>query len=194
MSKRKGFKIGILFTSMLLFLLFFMNPHVLASDTKYVTEVVPYDIVVPSTVINNVVESLRNTTRNYNDGSYQGTLSFVSISEWSEKLEVVYPDASHYRYTFKITYGGYVTRYAPADTKEVTVTIPYEISVPNTVINNVLKSFETSTYQYNSDGYSGTLSFLRLDGLTQTFVASYPGYSLYRYKFNVTYSGTVTRN
>lgn len=191
MCKKIGFKIGILFTFMLLFLLAAKAPGVLAAETKSVTVTVPQSFVVPTTVINNVMQSISNSTYNYNDGDYKGTLQYAGISDWSESFYAQYPNTILYRYTFNVIYSGTVTEIEHI-TKTITISVPQSATVPRAVINNVLQSISNSTYSYDDGTFRGTLSCAGISDVTETFYMQYPDVILYRYTFNVTYTGTVT--
>lgn len=191
MCKKISFKIGILFTFMLLFLFTFKSPDVLASDSKFVTVSVPQSIVVPNTVIGNVMQSISNSTYNYNDGAYKGTLQYAGVSDWTETLYAQYPDMALYTYTFNVSYSGTVSVIEKV-TKTVTVTVPQSIVVPNTVINNVMQSIANGTYNYDDGGFRGTLSYVGISNWAEAIYAQYPDVTIYRYTFDVTYTGTVT--
>ena len=191
MCKKISFKIGILFTFMLLFLFTFKSPDALASDSKFVTVSVPQSIVVPNTVIGNVMQSISNSTYNYNDGAYKGTLQYAGVSDWTETLYAQYPDMALYTYTFNVSYSGTVSVIEKV-TKTVTVTVPQSIVVPNTVINNVMQSIANGTYNYDDGSFRGTLSYVGISNWAEAIYAQYPDVTIYRYTFDVTYTGTVT--
>lgn len=193
MFRKLGFKISICFSLALLFLLSFKFTNAYAEETRDVTVTVPQSITVPDTVINNVLQSISTSTYNYDDGSYKGTLNYSGISGMTQTLYAQYPDYTLYTYSFNIIYTGTVTKYTViVTTKDVSVTVSYNITVPDTVINNILQSISNSTYNYDDGSFKGTLHFVSISGMTQTLYAQYPNYTLYTYSFNVTYSGTVT--
>ncbi|HWT76686.1 MAG TPA: hypothetical protein VN258_18465 [Mobilitalea sp.] len=192
MLKKSTFKLGLCFAFLFLFLVSFKSTNAYAAETKDVTVTVHQNVTVPDTVISNVLQSISTSTYSYDDGSYKGTLNYSGISGMSQTFYAQYPSYTLYTYSFDVTYSGTVTKYVPVTTKDVTVTVHYNINVPNTVINNVLQSISSSTYSYDDGSYKGTLNYAGISGMTQTFYAQYPSYTIYTYSFDVIYAGTAT--
>ncbi|MDF2842839.1 MAG: hypothetical protein K0R00_1265 [Herbinix sp.] len=192
MFKKVGFKLVLCCAFAFLFLLAGKSATVLAEESKVVSVTVPQSVTVPNTVINQVLQSIANSSYTYDDGSFKGTLPYAGRSSLTQTLVAQYPDMTLYNYTFTVTYTGTVVKYTQPSTKEVAVSIPYTISVPDNVISNVLQSISTSSYSYDDGTYRGTLPCTGISNVTATFVASYPNYNLYSYSFTVYYAGTVT--
>jgi len=170
-----------------------MNTNVLAVDTKVVIVTVPQSVTVPPMIINNILLTISNSSYYYNDGSYKGTLSFSSFSGMTSSLAVQYPDKRIYTYYFNVIYSGTVMAYSLPPTKDVSVSVPYSITVPNTVLSNIILSISNSSYHYDNESYEGKLCYFGMNEITKTFVAQYPSYAIYTYSFTVTYTGTVTK-
>ncbi len=192
MFKKVGFKLVLCSVLAFLFLFIGNSSTALAEESKIVSVTEPRSVTVPDTAINQVLQSIANTSYNYDDGSFRGILPYAGRSSLTQTLVTKYPDMTIYNYTFTVTYTGTVVSYTQPSTKEVAVSVPYTISVPDYVISNVLQSISNSTYNYDDGTYSGTLTFAGYSSVSSTFVASYPGYNIYSYSFTVYYAGTVT--
>ncbi len=192
MFRKVGFKLVLCSVLAFLFLLVGNSSTALAEESKIVSVTEPRSVTVPDTAINQVLQSIANTSYNYDDGSFRGTLPYAGRSSLTQTLVAIYPDMTIYNYTFSVTYTGTVVSYSQPSTKEVAVSVPYTISVPDYVISNIMQIISNSTYNYDDGTYSGTLPFTGYSSVSSTFVASYPGYNIYSYSFTVYYAGTVT--
>ncbi len=193
MTRKISFKMVLLFAFALFVLFSFTSTKAFAAETKEVTVTVPTTVTCPSTVIGNVLQSISTSTYSYDDGSYKGTLSFVSISNLTATLYATYPDMTMYTYSFIRTYSGTVTAYELPATMEVTAIRAYDITAPLDAVDSIKLAMANSTYAYDDGTYKGTLSYVSITSWTQTVSPQYPNTTLYRFTFNVNYAGTVTK-
>lgn len=79
--------------------------------TKTVTATRHYDITAPAEAFNSIQQGIASSTYSYDDGSFKGTLNYVSLSNWSATPSQQYPGTTLYHITFDVTYSGTVTSY-----------------------------------------------------------------------------------
>jgi hypothetical protein len=79
--------------------------------TISVTATRAYDIVAPLIAIDSIRQSMASSTYSYDDGSYRGTLSYVSLTNWSQTYAYEYPGIVLYHFTFNVNYAGTATSY-----------------------------------------------------------------------------------
>lgn len=193
MIKKVSLRVALSCVLALLTMFSFLPTKVFAEDTKSVTVTVHQNITAPDTAINNILQSISNSTYGYDDGSFKGTLSYSGISNFSATYVTSYPGVTLYRFEFDVTYSGTVTKYEPIQSITVNQTVPQSIIAPDYAINNILSSFTTSTRSYDDGTFRGTLYYTGVSSVSSSYYASYPGVTLYRFTFDVYYSGTATR-
>lgn len=79
--------------------------------TMNVTASRHYDITAPLYAVDSIKQSMANSTYAYDDGSYKGTLSYVSLTNYSETYQTSYPGIVLYKISFDVNYAGTVTKY-----------------------------------------------------------------------------------
>ncbi|HEX9060066.1 MAG TPA: hypothetical protein VF941_07785 [Clostridia bacterium] len=200
MSKNNGFKRVICSTLIVAFLLSFMGLNVFADNTKVVTVSTSGSIVATLNGVN--VDSLRNqyrnTTYNYDDGTYIGRINFSDITNLTQNGPVPTPgsSASYYLYTFNIIYTGTVTMKA-SSTKYVTVS--RDIGITSTLnglsIDSLRSQYGNTTYNYDDGTYRGNLAFSDITNITLRGSVPTPGSSAtyYLYTVTISYAGTVSK-
>ncbi len=80
-------------------------------QSKTVTVVQSYSVIAPLEAGASIQQNIGNSAYNYDDGSYSGTLSFVSLSNWTQTYSYTYYNLVFYHFTYDVTYSGTVTHY-----------------------------------------------------------------------------------
>lgn len=191
MPRKISYKMGLLFTLVLLIFFAFGATTAFADETKYVNVSVPTTVTCPDYAFSSVMQGISGSTYSYDVDGFKGTLSFVSITNLTSSFYYSYPGVNLYTYSFNRNYAGYVTKPDPV-TINVTATQHYNITAPLYAEASIRQGIANSTYAYDDGTYRGTLAYVSLTNWTATYSTSYPGTDLYNIQFDVTYSGLAT--
>ncbi len=81
--------------------------------TKEVTTTKDISTTVHYSQVSSLLSSYNNTTTNYDDESYKGTLNFSKITDVKQNGVIETFGGRYYLYSFKVVYSGIVTKYIP---------------------------------------------------------------------------------